>query len=143
MNVISPISEINSYILLFTCQFVKAVSNRSIEYRVQKAVVVICFLCSPTITSSCLFWGFRSFTPQPHLINTMRVAKEGLCGLKLAEPFFNICQVERKKEGGLDVPVLLVNTWNWTFNKNEKMTATSEPTREMYFDYLPFPKTVP
>lgn len=40
----------------------------------------------------------------------MRVAKEGLCGLKLAEPFFNICQVERKKEGGLDVPVLLVNT---------------------------------
>lgn len=61
--------------------------------------------------SSCLFWGFRSFTPQPHLINTMRVAKEGLCGYdKVNRAFFNICQVERKKEGGLDVPVLLVNT---------------------------------
>ncbi|KAF2983028.1 hypothetical protein EK904_011689, partial [Melospiza melodia maxima] len=37
----------------------------------------------PTITSSCLFLGVTSFTPQPHLITTVRMAEEGLCRFEM------------------------------------------------------------
>lgn len=102
------------------CQTVKAASRRTIEYRsIESCNCGLVSLCPPALSLHVSFWVSGplqlTLSPQSNLITTVRMAKEGLCRYdKVSRALFFIHQVERKK-GGLDVPRLLANRWNWIF----------------------------